>query len=577
MENSQIKKPNKYAALATYLIAVVCLLAGLVLPLFDGKNILAVQLPDALNKLANKQLITTDKLFNLSYNVDLFGLGKFSLDFMALTVVLYAAVTAISVIALIPVIISTKRGTRTAAVIMYIVETLAVAVLSVYIVITLQYLRGAVAETENVSPLSSFSYNMLIAFGGALFALILLNAMTKKKGVISKIILLLLSFAGLIALYDLSLMVPSLANAGLPSSMYSVEGAKVNGIGMIDILFGDSYKALLGAAPDLKSKAAMVFCTIAAIVALLNYFVDIIGLSTNARKAGHAFNLFRYGFEIIIIICLLITVAVSGFEIGLMLVVLAIAVLTELEISIGRFVLYRRNAGAHKEEMPEETDEQLIIAGAEPYEVKAAETEEDLYDSFDEPVEDGTLQMGIEDILAEPAAAEMQEPAAVLPAYENKPAPVQPAYEPTPAPVQPSYEPVQETPSPYGQILSCPAPPVYEAPAQEPYPYGQILSQPVSAYEPAQQPSGETRIYTINTIYGGPVDEFMKKLTNDEKIEFAKTFIEKSQGNTGNIPEYVIGGNNKTFFSSVFIYLGRIRGIISDGLLNKMYRELNML
>ena len=73
------------------------------------------------------------------------------------------------------------------------------------------------------------------------------------------------------------------------------------------------------------------------------------------------------------------------------------------------------------------------------------------------------------------------------------------------------------------------------------------------------------------------MDEFMRKLTNDEKIEFAMTFIEKSKGNIGNIPEYVIGGNNRLFFSSVFIYLGRIRGLISDGLLNKMYKELNML
>ena len=82
-------------------------------------------------------------------------------------------------------------------------------------------------------------------------------------------------------------------------------------------------------------------------------------------------------------------------------------------------------------------------------------------------------------------------------------------------------------------------------------------------------------MYTIR--YGGPVDEFIGKLTNDEKIEFAMTFIERNKGDIGNVPEYVIGGNNKKFFSAVFIYLGRIRGLISDGLLNKMFKELNML
>ena len=55
------------------------------------------------------------------------------------------------------------------------------------------------------------------------------------------------------------------------------------------------------------------------------------------------------------------------------------------------------------------------------------------------------------------------------------------------------------------------------------------------------------------------------------------TFIDRTKGSIGNIPEYRIGGNNKAFFSSVFIYLGRIRGLISDGLLNKMFKELNML
>ena len=84
-------------------------------------------------------------------------------------------------------------------------------------------------------------------------------------------------------------------------------------------------------------------------------------------------------------------------------------------------------------------------------------------------------------------------------------------------------------------------------------------------------------MYTIDTIYAGPTDDFIHKLSNDERIEFAKTFIEKVRGNLGTIPDYVVGGNNKKFFSGVFIYLGRIRGMISDGLLNKMYKELNLL
>ena len=73
------------------------------------------------------------------------------------------------------------------------------------------------------------------------------------------------------------------------------------------------------------------------------------------------------------------------------------------------------------------------------------------------------------------------------------------------------------------------------------------------------------------------MDDFIRKLSNDEQIEFAMTFIEKSKGDLSNLPEYVVGGENKKFFNAVFIYLGRLRGMISDGLLNKMFRELNML
>ena len=81
----------------------------------------------------------------------------------------------------------------------------------------------------------------------------------------------------------------------------------------------------------------------------------------------------------------------------------------------------------------------------------------------------------------------------------------------------------------------------------------------------------------MDKLYNASSAKGYEPLTNDEKIEFAMTFIDRTKGSIGNIPEYRIGGNNKAFFSSVFIYLGRIRGLISESLLNKMYKELNML
>ena len=161
--------------------------------------------------------------------------------------------------------------------------------------------------------------------------------------------------------------------------------------------------------------------------------------------------------------------------------------------------------------------------------------------------------------------------------WSNRP---EPKYEPKPAPA-PAYEPKHT--------------PVYEhKPVYERKPEPKYEPKPAAKPEPKVEPKHEVKsergftpvqkytigadgelVYTIR--YGGPVDEFMNKLNNEEKIEFAMTFIERNKGDIGNVPEYVIGGNNKKFFSAVFIYLGRIRGLISDSLLNKMYKELNML
>lgn len=92
-------------------------------------------------------------------------------------------------------------------------------------------------------------------------------------------------------------------------------------------------------------------------------------------------------------------------------------------------------------------------------------------------------------------------------------------------------------------------------------------------------PVVETRnvVYNVNTIYNGPLDNFIKKLNNEQKVEFAKVFLERQVGNLSAIPDYVVGGENSQFFSSVFIYFARVRNIVSDGLMNKLYEEVNLI
>lgn len=89
----------------------------------------------------------------------------------------------------------------------------------------------------------------------------------------------------------------------------------------------------------------------------------------------------------------------------------------------------------------------------------------------------------------------------------------------------------------------------------------------------------ETRnvYYNLNTIYNGPSDNFIRKLNNEEKIEFARLFLERTNENLSMIPDYAVGGDNTKFFSAIFIYLSRVRNVVTDGLMNKMYEEVTRL
>ena len=84
----------------------------------------------------------------------------------------------------------------------------------------------------------------------------------------------------------------------------------------------------------------------------------------------------------------------------------------------------------------------------------------------------------------------------------------------------------------------------------------------------------------IVTTYNLPL-EYLKEcldsilqltLSDKEREQFTNLFILKYSGALGNLPDYVVGGNNDDFFRKVFIYLGQYRDRIPNGLLAKMYK-----
>lgn len=71
--------------------------------------------------------------------------------------------------------------------------------------------------------------------------------------------------------------------------------------------------------------------------------------------------------------------------------------------------------------------------------------------------------------------------------------------------------------------------------------------------------------------YSGKFDAFIGTLEKAEREEFIDVYVLRSKGEMPEIPEYVVGGNNKAFFNKVFIYLGQYREKVSSELLGKIY------
>ena len=553
-------KTKKLVLLITYAVAVVCLLMGLFLPLFNGKEILALELPNVFLNLINKPETDLGKAFSLSYPIYFFGKGK-PFDFMALVVMLYALITFVSLLMLIPVCITFKKQTKAGAVIAYAMEIAAALTISLYLIIGL----GALPEAK-------LSYNMLIAFGGALAMLAVQSIASKKLPGFVKLVLLLLSSCAFLFLFgfwitgSLGAKFLNFADKLKCHPLFMVyTDQTVSGFLLLDGFFTAGPKTLL-LGMTAKEKAAVCLGLIVAVIVLVNFFIDIIGLATGAKRGELIFNVSRYLLELLAIAAAFITCAVCKYSPAFLLCLILIAAAAQFIISIVRLIMeYARSRKEVTEEQPIAVESYFQPVYNEPAAAPANEVYEDnaqppVYNDYSNdysyPSAAETAPEAEDNLLdtvsySEPVGEELPYTLRdYKPAEEIKPE--------KPAPAEPNPE--------YIQLPQAQAPRATEIPTHNVY----------QTYTP-NVPETPERIYKVNTVYQGPTDEFMKKLTNNEKIEFSMIFIEKSKGDIGKVPDYIIGGDNKKFFSAVFIYLGRMRSIVSDGLLNKMYKELNML
>lgn len=447
---------TKFAALITYVIVLICMIASFFIPVFDGNTMLIKELPAALG-------IITGRSFNLPSFFVSFGLTSYYTVFSARfnlaawAVVIYAAVTILAVIAFI--ITAVMKKTSSAAVgIIYTFEIFTVISLLLFAFDRLTYLAMYGFDAYKTSGQTGW---ILLAVLGVIWLVYTVQSIRYKGGAgFAKSLLFLLSVAALLCLF-----LSEVAFSGgwvitvadwIKASHYFIGNYA-------------AYSLVINASNTIHMGAVYIAAFVTAVLVMLNLLIDSISIAARSNIASKTFNIIRYGVEFIAAIVTAIIGAVKGVTPGIYLYFIMLIGLLQIVVSTIR--MFTRA-------------------------------------TFEQSVEYGNTVEDEENELSAPA--EESEPAIADGYYE--------APDTTPVP-----------------------PPVY------------------------------TRSYAYQD------DSFLNSLTSSERAEFYAIFIDKRRGNFYFLPEYEIGGENKEFFQSLFIYLGKIMGSISDGLMNKIYHRLNMI
>ncbi len=537
-------KTRKVIATTTYFIAVLCLLAGLFAPLYMCSEIVPVKdrmmfkyLPYLFNAMCGKEIIKI-KAGGYFYTAPV--PGKF--NFSAFIGVLYAVVCVVSLIMLIPVLLGRKKKNTSA--------NCALGVEVFAMLVTLTYIAYTTYNIVSIGAVIWTDYNFLLAFGGVLL-MALIQTIASKGGLgVSKVIGLVLSVLGVIALLDITMFIPKLAEpfGKLSSSVKSgdvaafingAEGGHLLGVHGINYLVSmketiELFKMLAQAgAAGIYEIIVIILLIIVALFTVLNLLFDVIGLSTGkkynkdrspcANRASNTFALVRYIVTFVFAVAIVVFTFASkelGMRTGIYLWLLLILLLLSVV-----------NAAIRTAK-----DNARVKRGAVA------------------PTEDAQQRL----VIADPAFSAQPETAVAEPVAEETPVtPVAPVYVPETVYAEPEY--VSPDYMPEGYV----AQPVESAPIAEP------LSAPLEAPAEPAEPAAPT-VY----IYGGATDEFMETLTDNEKVEFVELFIKKSKGTVNGVPDYEIDGDNSDFFPAVFVHINRYRNIVSDALMTKMYKQL---
>ncbi|MDE7086653.1 MAG: hypothetical protein K2O67_00495, partial [Clostridia bacterium] len=360
-------KAKKITVVITYLIALVCLLAGLLAPLYQfGNEALANEelgltgymmirhVPHMLNKVFMTEIVPAEiPWFTnvVAQNLDFFS---------SLVGILYTLLCMVALIMFIPVCVGNKDK-RTSANCALVMEIIALVVLLSYIAYYAFFLvlLGVVAWTD---------YNILIAFGGTLVIAIVQSITTKGSIGVSKTAAILFSALAVIALVDITLFAPFLADPMNSLSAAIGSGEKANFVGGLlsgvpgsDIgLFGIASLFSVGAVFEALSGATLllvlyVLWMAVAILTVVNMVVDVIGLGTGRKfeengkpcknSGSNIFALVRYSLAFVLTVAIIIfAIVLEGITAGVYLYLLAIVLFLEIMNAMGRTIAANKRA-----------------------------------------------------------------------------------------------------------------------------------------------------------------------------------------------------------------------------------------
>lgn len=473
------KNRSKFPAMITYIIAVLSLLVGLILPLstktlasgINFNNMPVLQLTGAIAALGliNKLPFGIELTSAYSFDITLF---KANVNVGAILLLAYAFVTVLALIFLIPVCVA-KRKKPLARKLAMLIEIIALTVLL------------AMAAHEFAIHTDDWNLSILIPFGMTLLMLILQSIIYfKGSGVIKTITFLISAIALIFAVYNVSERISALSNP-INNLLKGMQGKRPfeTVLGLYSIgdktYFGGMLLtdwSLLIPKANPEYAAINIIAVALSVLVCINVLLNMFGLGKRTNALMLAFNLARYIIEMVLIVALYGTVFWFKGNFGLCLYLITALAIIQLIIAIVRFTTYKKVVVSPVKESDEEVDEDADVA-----------------DSDDEYAF---------------APDEAEQPAEAETAATTAPA------------------------------------------------------------EPAT---------TVVTVYNGPTDAFIQKLSTEQKVEFEKLFIERNSNKLNGIPNYIVGGDNSKFFSALFIYLARIRDLVSDGLMNKLYEEVHLL